>query len=247
MKQSFKTNLQLMKTVVLILLLSSVFISKTNAQTKKMEPIETKEVVQGIYSVKDTFVNLFLIQTGDSYVVVDAGSNSDAVSKELQKLKINPDKVTALFLTHSHPDHIAAIGLFKNATIYISNKELPAVSQEKPTYLTLNKIEYKNKYYLLEDQQIVRVKNLSIKAIQTPGHTPGSMCYLINDKYLFVGDAFGLADGKIDKPNEGYTKDMKSAIISFEKINKLSKAEYIFTAHTGYSADYKNAVNTQLK
>lgn len=73
------------------------------------------------------------------------------------------------------------------------------------------------------------------------------MSYLINDKYLFVGDAFGLEKGKITKPNSFFTKDMDTAVKSFDKINNLPEAEYIFTAHTGYTADYKNAVNTELK
>jgi len=247
MNRKLRINWQTIKVTTVVLLLASISVIKLQAQTPKMEPTETKEIVKGIYSIKDSFVNLFILQDGDGYIVVDAGTNIGAITQELEKLKINPDKVTALFLTHSHPDHVAAVALFKKATIYLSNTELPAVASEKPLYLTLNKTEYKNKYVLLNDQQVVRTKSLSVKAIQTPGHTPGSISYLVNDKYLFVGDAFSLVNGKVAKPNEGYTKDMKSAIASFDKINKLPKAEYIFTAHTGYSADYKNAVSTELK
>jgi hydroxyacylglutathione hydrolase len=246
MKKSLRTNLLSIRIVSLVLLLSSGFILKANAQTSKMEPVETKEIVHHVYAVKDDFVNLFLIQNNDEYVVIDAGSNLEAVSKELQKLKISSDKVVALFLTHTHFDHTAAIGLFKNATIYLSKQEMP-ITDKKSATLTLNKTTYKNTYRFLEDQQIIQVSNIKIKGILTPGHTPGSMSYLVNDKYLFVGDAFSLINGKVDKPNKDYTKDMKSAITSFEKINKLPKAGYIFTAHTGYSSDYKNAVNTQLK
>jgi len=41
--------------------------------------------------------------------------------------------------------------------------------------------------------------------------------------------------------------DLKTAIKSFDKISNLPQVDYIFTAHNGYSADYKNAVNTELK
>jgi hydroxyacylglutathione hydrolase len=73
------------------------------------------------------------------------------------------------------------------------------------------------------------------------------MCYLINGKYLFVGDAFGLIAGKITKPNKFFSKDLKKGIESFDKITKLPDAEYIFTAHNGFTNDYKNAVNTKLQ
>jgi hypothetical protein len=40
---------------------------------------------------------------------------------------------------------------------------------------------------------------------------------------------------------------METAIKSFSKIKNLPGTEYIFTGHTGYTNDYKNAVNTELK
>lgn len=80
----------------------------------------------------------------------------------------------------------------------------------------------------------------------TPGHTLGSMSYLVNDTCLFVGDAFGLKNGKVDTPNKFFSSDMKTAILSFDKISNLSDVEYIFTAHNGYTNNYKNAVNTRL-
>jgi len=102
-------------------------------------------------------------------------------------------------------------------------------------------------YTLLDDGQKVLIGKLLISCISTPGHTPGSMSYLLNDTYLFVGDAFGFKDGKVDKPNSFFSKDMPLAIKSFQKINNLPAAEYIFTAHGGYTADYKHAVKTELK
>ncbi len=71
--------------------------------------------------------------------------------------------------------------------------------------------------------------------IITPGHTPGSMCYLINNKYLFTGDALSIKAGKIDKFNEFFNMDTETA------------TEYIFSAHYGYSDDYKNAVKDWKK
>lgn len=241
-KQTFSSY-----TINVFILFATACLMSMKPENKKMEPIETKEIVPGIYSIKDTFVNLFIIRDGDSYVVIDAGSNQKVIAQEMKSLKINPDKVEAILLTHTHPDHIAAIGLFKNAHIYLSANELETVDGLKPDKLKLGKETYKNEFSFVKHQQIIRFKAISIQVISTPGHTPGSTSYLLNRNYLFVGDAFSLNNGKVDKPNEIYTKDMKIAIESFENINNLPLAEFIFTAHTGYTNDYKNAVKTELK
>jgi hypothetical protein len=44
-----------------------------------------------------------------------------------------------------------------------------------------------------------------------------------------------------------FTNDMPTAIRSFEKIKNLPEVAYIFTGHTGYTDNYKDAVNTELK
>jgi hydroxyacylglutathione hydrolase len=68
------------------------------------------------------------------------------------------------------------------------------------------------------------------------------MCYLINDKYLFVGDAMSLKDGKIDEFPSLFNTDSKIALKSIRNITEIPSTEYIFTAHYGYINDYKNAV-----
>ena len=165
---------------------------------------------------------------------------------ELKKLNIKPEKIIAVLLTHTDGDHVAAISNFKNAKIYLAREEEQMINGTTTKLGRSNDIGTKE-YTLLDDQQILKLRNLRIKCILTPGHTPGSMCYLINGKYLFVGDAFGMKNGKIDKPNDFFSKDMKTAILSFQKIKNLPDATCIFTAHNGYSTDYMKAINTELK
>lgn len=240
-------NNKYFKIIVFIFIIGFTLSGFKSAEYK-IEPLQTGEIATGIYAVNDKFVNMFVIRDGENYLVVDAGSDANNIKSELQKLKIEPDKVVAVLLTHTHHDHIAAINLFKNARIYLSDKETETKNGEKPKILTLGKDTYKNEFSFVTDQQIIHFKKTTVKALFTPGHTPGSTCYLVNDQYLFVGDAFSLNDDKkIDKPNKIYSKDMNAAIQSFGKINNLAHARYIFTAHTGYSGDYKNAIKTELK
>jgi hydroxyacylglutathione hydrolase len=243
MKKKFKRVLWTIGIVVaMMVLFSAAYLLKFQSETKKMHPIETKEIVENIFSINDSFVNMFLIKDNDQYVAIDAGNNSKAVLKELKKLNINPDKIMAVMLTHTDGDHVAALKLLKNAKIYFSRPEEQMINGKKSRFLFIgNKISSKN-YSLLDDQQIVFIGKTKIVGILTPGHTAGSMCYLINDRYLFTGDALSLKDGKIDNFNNFFNVDSKEATQSMSKITTLPGAEYILTAHYGYTSDYKNAV-----
>ncbi|NDP21917.1 MAG: MBL fold metallo-hydrolase [Paludibacter sp.] len=207
----------------------------------KMNVIETKEIKPNVYAINDSFVDMFLVKDSDNYVAIDVGKDIKVIEDGLKKLSIDPDRVVAVLLTHSDGDHVGALNLFKNAVIYLSNDEEQMINGTTKRMNSYNKIESKT-YTLLNDQQNVQIGNLNIKGILTPGHTPGSMCYLFNNKYLFVGDAFSLKDGKIDKPSDFFSMDMKTAIQSLVKISDLPEAQYIFTAHTGYSDNYKKAM-----
>jgi glyoxylase-like metal-dependent hydrolase (beta-lactamase superfamily II) len=69
------------------------------------------------------------------------------------------------------------------------------------------------------------------------------MCYLVNDKYLFTGDALSLKNDKIDEFNNFFNMDSEMALKSIEKIKNLNNIDYIFTAHYGYSDNFQKAIS----
>jgi len=243
MKRTLKGILAGLGTVViLIILLLGGYMIKAKSEIKTLSPVETMEIVSNLFSVKDSFVNLFLIKDSSQYIAIDAGNNLEAISGELKKLNIDPEKIIAVLLTHTDGDHVAAIKLFRNAKVYLSRPEEQLLNGKKSRFFIFgNKIDTKT-YTLIDDQQVINIGNTKIKGILTPGHTAGSMCYLVNDKYLFTGDALSLKNGKINRFNEFFNVDTKSAIASMANLAAIPEAEYIFTAHHGFSHDYKNAV-----
>ncbi|PKP34193.1 MAG: hypothetical protein CVU00_07855 [Bacteroidetes bacterium HGW-Bacteroidetes-17] len=228
--------------IALIVIFFVGYMLKAKSEIKKMTPTETKEIISNIYSIQDSFTNMYLIKDSASYIAIDAGNNLDVISEELKKLNIEPDQVTVVLLTHTDADHVAALSLFKNAEVYLSKQEEQLLTGEKSRFLFFGNTIDTEEYTLIEDQQIFNIGNWKIQGILTPGHTFGAMCYLIDDKYLFVGDALSLKEGKIDKFNKLANIDTKTATISIALLTKLPYAEYIFTAHYGYTNDYKKAV-----
>jgi len=229
--------------IVIILLIGGGFFYKFNSETKKMHPVATGKIVDNIFAVKDEFVNVYLMQDGDNYIAIDAGKDLNVVQTELKKLNINPENVKAVLLTHTDMDHVAGLPLFKNAKIYLAKAEVPMLTGEKQKIPGVSNKISRNDYTLLEDQQTFTIGNEKSFNILTEGHTSGSMCFLINDKYLFTGDILSLNNGKIGPSVKFFDMDHEMATKSISKITKLPNVEYIFTAHFGYTNNYKIAVS----
>lgn len=103
-----------------------------------------------------------------------------------------------------------------------------------------NKINRKD-YQLLYDGQVLSFAGVTIKGLLTPGHTPGTMCYLVDGKYLFTGDVIRLINGKAVEFQHFINMDTPTGIKSIEKLSLLEGVDYIFTAHHGVSTDFEGA------
>lgn len=215
---------------------------KAKSEVKKMAASETMEITDNVFSIKDSFTNVYLIRDSSNYIMIDAGNNTEAVAEGLKKLNINPDNVVAILLTHSDGDHVASLSLFKNAVLYLSAKEEQMINGETSRFLFFENHIDRTDYTVIDDQQSLRIGNVSVLGILTPGHTPGSMCYVVNNKYLFTGDLLSLKIGKIDRFNEFFNMDTEKSVRSMGLITRLDGIQYIFTAHYGFTDDYNNAV-----
>ena len=221
----------------LVMLSVAAYMLKFQAETGKMAPLETQEFIEDVFVIQDTFVNFFLVKGDEYYIAIDAGNNAEHVQQELDRLNIEAENVLAVFLTHTDNDHTAALSLFENATIYISEAEEQMIDGRTPRFWFINNpSDYEAE--LLKDGQVVTFSGLKVEGILTPGHTPGAMSYLINDKYLFTGDTMSLVAGKGDLFNDFFNMDSERQRTSLKKLAELSGVEYIFTAHYGVTDDY---------
>lgn len=117
--------------------------------------------------------NVFVVrcrQTGESLLV-------DAANEHEQLLELCRDlKVGKIVETHGHWDHIQAIPQLREAGYQV------AVRAEDAAMLPSYDL-------LLEDDDLLEVGRLRLRTIHTPGHTPGSMCFLIEGSpVLLSGD-----------------------------------------------------------
>lgn len=226
---------------VLVLLVAGYLVFMS-LQMRDMHTLETGQVTDHIYALKDSYVNAYVIGSADSgYILIDAGNKSKNIKAALASLNIDPARVKAIFLTHTDGDHVGAIPFFPAAEIFISRQEEQLINGKTSRFFVFgNKIDTK-KYTLIDDDQLIRFPDLNIKCILSPGHTIGSMCYLVEDKYLFTGDVLKLVKGKAEEFHHFINMDSETDRESIDKLSRLKNVECIFTAHYGYSKDFGTA------
>ncbi|OGI06139.1 MAG: hypothetical protein A2Y40_02655 [Candidatus Margulisbacteria bacterium GWF2_35_9] len=131
-------------------------------------------------------------------VIIDPGDDPEKIIKTVKSLQLTPK---IILITHGHYDHIEAVNQLKetyNATVYISKDEIPLInnSQLQSLYAGHPILPVKIDRYLNENDTII-LDELSFNVIKTPGHSPGSICFLIQD-CLFSGDTL-FSDGGIGR------------------------------------------------
>lgn len=184
-------------------------------------PMRTMKINDNIFLVRTKIVNMFVFKDGNDVICIDTGFGKWTVKSALSKFGINTSSVSNIFLTHSDYDHAGCINLFKDAQIHLSIDEEQMINGTTPRAMGMRyNSRIKRPYHLLHDGDIIEVGKIKVQGISTPGHTPGSMSYLINDAYLFVGDTLSLIKGKVHTFPFFINKDTKT---QKESIRKLAK------------------------
>ncbi|MEN6626717.1 MAG: MBL fold metallo-hydrolase [Candidatus Sumerlaeia bacterium] len=189
--------------------------------------LETGAVNDRIMAVRDGLVNFFVVRAPDGLVLVDAGWRQESVAAGFEKLGLRIEDVAAVFLTHAHWDHARCADLYPNAKVFPGHATLPSGG-------CLNSA----------DREIGvprEIAGLIIKAIATPGHTPDSVCYLVDGKYLFTGDTIFMRNGRAHLFPSRHNRDQDAARHSIRKLARLEGIECILTAHTGAAFDADEA------
>jgi hydroxyacylglutathione hydrolase len=148
--------------------------------------------------------------TRDS-VLVDAPAEADEI---LRRLKVTNPRY--ILITHNHMDHLGALPELKSKLgIPVAVHPLDAKNLPLPPDI------------LLGDGNTVSFGNIELRVLHTPGHTPGSLCFLPG-KYLISGDTiFPGGPGKTQSP-----ADLKQIIESIiNKIFVLPEDTQVYPGH----------------
>ena len=187
-------------------------------------------LIQEIIGPMMNFIYLIGCNKTKEAAVVDPAWDIPAIRKLARDSGL---EIKHILMTHAHPDHMNGLEqmlIDTNAIIYLHRDEV-AYMQECgnatgiPTAFMLNKSE---NFRIVEDGDIAAIGNLTVQCIHTPGHTPGSQCFLVDGK-LFTGDTlFVDACGRVDMPGGDVEKMWYSLN---RKLYALNDSTAIYPGH----------------
>ena len=175
------------------------------------------------------FTNCYIVSNEkNECIIIDPGLSFKNVALYIKKKYIPK----AILITHGHLDHIDGISYFLDLPIYISEKELDLFYDTyESLYDMIGRInpfsEGMLDIHLVKENDIIELIGYKFRVIETPGHTKGSICFLM-DNILFSGDTlFNLSVGRTDFPNGDYSVLMKS----LNKLKELPLDTVVYPGH----------------
>ncbi|MDI3310460.1 MAG: MBL fold metallo-hydrolase [Thermoanaerobacterium sp.] len=159
--------------------------------------------------------NCYIVSAKDSHecVMIDPG---DLASEVEDYLIDNDFRLKYILITHGHFDHIGGVDYFRNrfgAKVCVSADDAamltnPAMNLSE---FSFEKITSKDADILLRDDDTLSFgEGIVISTIYTPGHTPGGVCYKIDD-VCFTGDTlFKESIGRTDFPGGDFNEILNS-------------------------------------
>ena len=169
-----------------------------------------KKIVVGIYGA-----NCYIIMDKNTHeaVVLDPGGDVDDIVNVIDSMDAN---VKYILLTHGHIDHTSGVARLKAITksiVCISKKDDDLITKGEYMFGPLTEGGADK---LLKNKDIIKVSDLEFTCIDTPGHTPGGMSFLIKN-CVFTGDTlFAGSIGRTDFAGGDF-----NTIINSIKVNLL--------------------------
>ena len=174
-----------------------------------------------------TYTYLIASAKGREAVIIDPViENVDSYITLLNELDL---KLVKVIDTHIHADHITGASKLKKVTncSTIMGEHTPA-----------DTVEIK-----VKDEEIIKIDQIEIKAMYTPGHTSDSYSFLM-DKYLFSGDTLLInGTGRTDFQN-GSSKDAYNSL--FNKLLKLPEDTLLYPGHD-YNGKLVSTIGNEIK
>jgi len=197
------------------------------------------EIIVDILTTGAFQTNTYILHTsgGRDALIIDPGDGESGIDEIMHTVIRNGLTIRAILLTHGHIDHAGAVSKLKEATgaktyIHKADMELLESVALQASLFGLTPPEVATIDTYMEDGMYVGLKDLQLRAIYTPGHTPGSVSFLLDhpgDGKIFTGDTiFKGGVGRTDLWGGSHQSLMKSIR---DRILTLSDHIVIYPGH----------------
>lgn len=159
--------------------------------------MEIDKIVVGAWQA-----NCYAVRSGDEVLVIDPGDEPERILAWL-----GDANVTQILITHGHCDHFGAVNELVEA--YGAKVLIGRLDEQGLTDLHFSGFDAEGRDYrvthvdrLLDEGDTIEWGSAKLDVIHTPGHTPGSMCFIEEgERFMFAGDTlFPNGVGRTDFP-----------------------------------------------
>jgi hydroxyacylglutathione hydrolase len=177
-------------------------------------------------------VNCYILGCEDTKeaAIIDPGDNADEIIKVIDEEGLNPGFIIN---THAHFDHVGGVKTIKEhfkINFFLHEEDLFLIENvsEQATAFGLNPIPKPDVDKFVNNGDKISLGNKVINVIHTPGHSPGCVCYYI-DNNVFVGDTmFAGSIGRTDLPGGSYETLINSIK---ERLFPLGDSTIVYPGH----------------
>lgn len=175
--------------------------------------------------------NTYIVHAGDSRncVVIDPGYQADTILQKVASLGLTIDAVA---LTHGHFDHVGAVEQIVEETgcaLWLHEKDWALPIDPMSTHFYPLSNWDLGELTFCRENMVLSGGGLSFSVLETPGHTPGSVCYRCGE-VLFSGDTlFAGSCGRTDLPGG----DQAALSASLARLAALEGSLRVYPGHGG--------------
>lgn len=179
------------------------------------------------YLVGTCGISAILITGSDGHIVIDGGTElgADIVARNIRRLGFRVEDVKILLHSHEHFDHVGGIGRLQqlSGALLMASPVAAAVFQTgaagpgDPQAGMHKPFASARVDRIVRDGETVRLGNLGLVAVATPGHTPGALSW-----------HWGSCDGGICR-----------RIVYADSLSPVSRDDYRFSDHPAYAEAYR--------
>jgi glyoxylase-like metal-dependent hydrolase (beta-lactamase superfamily II) len=221
------------------------------------------QVVPGIYILGGLSPSVaYVVETSQGFVLIDSGLDEDAGLLKLQMTELGLDwkRVRAILLTHVHGDHSGGAQALRAATgakVYAGAGDTQVLreGQSREAFFSTYYMPNHNPHpttvdVALEGGETLTFGDVVIRALAMPGHTPGSVCYLLerkNQRILFGGDVIMMIRGDENPQTEAgkplgtysaylaprYRGDARDSLASLVRLRSMPVPDLVLPGHPG--------------
>jgi glyoxylase-like metal-dependent hydrolase (beta-lactamase superfamily II) len=209
-------------------------------------PMTDADLNPSVHVVRTSFSTVFVIDAGPGQVVlVDTGVNPEGteILAALKARGMGPEAVKAIFITHGHSDHTAAVNVFRGAQVFALESERALIAGQTKSHSPVGRLQSMKPTGIsltrgLSDGEVVHVGEIDVKAYAVPGHTSGSAAFLAR-KALLMGDSSTLSSkDKVIGPVWMFSEDTSIGRQSLRNLgsrlrNEGADASSMGFAHSG--------------